>query len=443
VLMSQLLSQQKSLALAEHERKALEEVLSYPLTDALFGRRSRRFYRGANIPDGTLQYTSQHEPLPLSEVEKLLVLLAMGGVTGWSNLITRHDRYAPHLSNYSGSASGRTYASAAGFQTSEIFFTDDSGTYVFETRDFGPPVERTAEGKNDLHQLLAAHQSRIRKISDQRIYLPRREPYMEGHNTWVANASGSLLAFPVGDLAQHTLLNLCFYVQNGFCIYDDIHGRKIPGIDKFSNLVDLQNPYPLSFLDQYSLAELSAELAISSFNGQLFLQALGLGGWSFDGIDRLTILGASGDPEVPGLGFRYDKDSRWALPNPTGLDGVFTAYCPPHHADMYGATDALIQRKFGPGGPFHADTPGPWNDSPRVRSSAQFHDSRFRECVALQAQYMYETFGKFPATIPSVFILMYLQAHHLDLSFYDEKFAPGAYLTTHKEHLKKWHPEVR
>ena len=262
---------------------------------------------------------------------------------------------------------------------------------------------------------------------------------MEGHNTWVANAPGSLLAFPVGDLAQHTLLNLAFYVQNGFCIYDDINHRQIPGMEKFGDLVDLKNPYPLSFLDQYSLAELSAELAISSFNGQLMLQALGLGGWSFDGIDRLTILGASGDPAVPGLGFHVATDSRWALPNPTGLEGVFTAYTPPHYSDMYAATDALIERKFGPGGPFHPDTPGPWNDSPRVRRSAQVHDAQFRECVALQAQYMYETFGKFPATIPSVYILMYLQAHHLDLEFYDAKFAPGAYLRTHREHLARWH----
>ena len=181
---------------------------------------------------------------------------------------------------------------------------------------------------------------------------------MEGHNTWVANAPGSLLAFPVGDLAQHTLFNLAFYVQNGFCIYDDINHRQIPGMEKFGDLVDLKNPYPLSFLDQYSLAELSAELAISSFNGQLMLQALGLGGWSFDGIDRLSILGASGDPAVPGLGFHVATDSRWALPNPTGLEGVFTAYTPPHYSDMYAATDALIERKFGIGGPFHPDTPG-------------------------------------------------------------------------------------
>jgi hypothetical protein len=426
-----------------NERKLLEQVVRFPLSEALFNRRSRRFFRGAEIPDGPLAYKSKHRPLPLSEFERLLILLAVSGVTGWSNLITRHDRYAPHLSNYPGSASGRTLISAAGFQTSEIFFTDDSGTYIFRTRDFPPPVPRDAYGRNDVEALLEAHKSRIERLSEKRIHLPRREPYMEGHNTWVANAPSSLLVFPVGDLAQHTLLNIAFYVANGFCIYDDIHHRPIPGIEKFKDLVDVDNPYPLTFLDQYSLAELSAELAIASFNGQLILQALGLGGWSFDGIDRLTILGASGDPEVPGLGFRYDKDERWAQPNPTGRDGVFTSFTPPHFVDLYEATGALYERKFGPGGPFHPDTPGPWKESPRVRASARLFDSRFRECIALQAQYMFDTFGKFPATIPSVLVLMYLQAHHLDLDFYDQKFAPGAYLSTHKDHLKRWHPQLQ
>ena len=82
---------------------------------------------------------------------------------------------------------------------------------------------------------------------------------MEGHNTWVGNAPGSLLIFPVGDLAQHVLLNIAFYAQNGFTIYDDINHRRIPGIEEFRDFVDVENPYPLSFLDQYSLAELAAE----------------------------------------------------------------------------------------------------------------------------------------------------------------------------------------
>jgi hypothetical protein len=61
--------------------------------------------------------------------------------------------------------------------------------------------------------------------------------------------------------------------------------------------------------------------------------------------------------------------------------------------------------------------------------------------VALQAQYMFDVFGKFPATVPSVFVLMYLQAHHLDLDFYDAKFEAGAYLDTHREHFERWHAE--
>ena len=82
--------------------------------------------------------------MPLSELERLLVLTACAGTTGWHYAIMRHDRYAPHLSNYSGGAAGRTFPSAAGFHTAEIFFTDDSGTYFFPTRDAGAQVDPAA-----------------------------------------------------------------------------------------------------------------------------------------------------------------------------------------------------------------------------------------------------------------------------------------------------------
>ena len=159
----------------------------------------------------------------------------------------------------------------------------------------------------------------------------------------------------------------------------------------------------------------------------------------FDGIDRHTTLGATGDPNVPGFGFRYDVDDRWPLPNATGIPGVFEGYCPPHYPSMEAAVEAFVQRKFGPGGPFHPDTPGAWRESAKVRGSAQVHGDDFKECVALIAQYIYDTFGKFPGTVPSIFSLMYVQAQHIDLGFYDHHFAPGAYLTTHAEHMEKWH----
>ena len=99
------------------------------------GRRARRFFMGAEIPDGVLAYKSRHEPVPLSELEKLLVVTACGGNTGWHHMICRAKLYAPHLSNYSAAAGGRSFPSAAGFHTSKTFFTDDEGVYLLDNRD--------------------------------------------------------------------------------------------------------------------------------------------------------------------------------------------------------------------------------------------------------------------------------------------------------------------
>jgi hypothetical protein len=39
--------------------------------------------------------------------------------------------------------------------------------------------------------------------------------------------------------------------------------------------------------------------------------------------------------------------------------------------------------------------------------------------------------------VPTVHVLMYLQAQNIDLDFYDCHFAPGAYLRTHAEHARR------
>ena len=106
---------------------------------------------------------------------------------------------------------------------------------------------------------------------------------------------------------------------------------------------------------------------------------------------------------------------------------------------MRSAVEAFAERKFGPGGPFHPDTPGPWKESFRVRTSAQVHSEQFKECVALMAQHIFNRFGKFPGTVPTLFIMNYVQAQHFDTDFYDRFFRPGAYLPTHAEHLQRWH----
>src|SRR5258708_5563730 len=115
------------------EEQAIKDLFDVPFVDVLFGRRSRRFFRGAEVPDGPLAFKSRHEPIQLTELERLLILTATAGNTGWHHSITRHERYAPHLANYPGAAGGPPLSSPAGFPTHEHFFPHRSGA------DFFPP----------------------------------------------------------------------------------------------------------------------------------------------------------------------------------------------------------------------------------------------------------------------------------------------------------------
>jgi hypothetical protein len=434
------LEENSSSQLALNHLKGLESMTQFPLIQALAGRRSRRFCVGAEIPDGPLAFKSNQKPFPLTEIEQVIVLTSLAGSTGWHYTISYNETVRSKLPSYSAGAAGRTFPSAAGFHTSDLFFTDDNGTYYFSTRDFHPPLEEYRGRLEQLQNHLAEHRKRIRKLSDRRLYIPKKSPYMDPHNTWIANHEGSTLILPVVDLAQHFLDAIWYYALDGKVVYDDIAKKPIPGLEKFPNVIANPNDVvPLSFLELMTIAECSAEISMSCYAGALMLQAMGLGGWAFDGMDWMVILGASGDPQIPGFGFRFDKNERWTLPNITGLPGVFEAYCPPHYRNMREAVEALAKRKYGPGGVYNEGTPGAWKDSARVRGNVHRASEDFKECVALQAQYIYDTYGKFPATAPSIFAFMYLQAHHLDLSFYDHYFKSGAYLSTHAEHMKNWH----
>jgi hypothetical protein len=262
---------------------------------------------------------------------------------------------------------------------------------------------------------------------------------MEMHNAWCANQPGSTLIIPVADAAQHHLANLCYLVQNGVCVFDDIANAPIPGIKKFSSIVDIDNPYPLSFIEQMTLSEVTVEVSTACYAGALMLQALGLGGWTYGGLNPFSVLGASGDREVPGLGFRYDTDDRWPLPNVTGLPGVLEGFCPPHYKNMREAVEALVQRKFGKGGPYHQQTEGPYQNNGPIRARGEKHNSQFIDCVATMAQYVFDRYGRCPGTFSSIFTMMYLQAHHLDCGYYDKHFGSDAYLRTHANHDDLWH----
>ncbi len=141
--------------------KALEGLMQFPLIQALAGRRSRRFCLGAEIPEGPLAFKSNQKPIPLTELEQMLVLTSMAGSTGWHYTISYDVSTRPQLPSFSAGSAGRTFPSAAGFEISDLFFTDDNGTYYFPTRDFHPPSEDYQGKREQLESFLAAHKKRI------------------------------------------------------------------------------------------------------------------------------------------------------------------------------------------------------------------------------------------------------------------------------------------
>ena len=149
-----------------------QEVMNFGLMEGLLGRRSRRFFMGAEIPDGVFAYKSRQNPLPLSDLEKMLVVATCGGNTSWHHIIYRGDPYAPHLSNYSGAAGGRVFPSAAGFQTSQTFFTDDNGVYVLEMRDAPAFADRADDGSLNMDEFVNNVQKHVRKLQNGRLQVP-------------------------------------------------------------------------------------------------------------------------------------------------------------------------------------------------------------------------------------------------------------------------------
>jgi hypothetical protein len=158
----------------------------------------------------------------------------------------------------------------------------------------------------------------------------------------------------------------------------------------------------------------------------------------FSGISPFSLLGAMAGSGIAGLGFRFATDPRWGVPNPLGLDGIYEAYCPPYHRDMRAAVDALVAFKYGPGGTYDPRTPGPFRDTAAVKSEAARPSTELIECVAAVAEHIHSTYGKFPGTVPSIFVRFYAQAQRLENEFYDRFFPDGSYLETHARNIARW-----
>ncbi|HKY46973.1 MAG TPA: hypothetical protein VJQ79_03215 [Acidimicrobiia bacterium] len=416
------------------------ELLEFPLTTALFGRRSRRFGLGMEIPSGPLAFRSGKNAMPLSELEQALLISAATGVSGWTFGVPFGPRTPESHAEFTLRFTGRTAPTAAGLGTPALFFTDDDGCYLTRTRDLSPPLMRVAE-EDVLERILETSRTATARVRQGRLDVPSTPPHILPPNLWWANRPGSTLFMPVGDASEECLGILALMMRHGVMVVDHDTGGPAGNLDPFvrSGLLDSEKRFPLSELLADVNDSLCLELAFMGHNIVLMLQAVGLGGLYFNGMDGLSALGAYAGDGVAGLGFRFVEDERWATPNPVGLEGFYEALCPPNYPDMHAAVEAFVDRKFGTGGAYDPATGGPWRQAAAVKETVVPYSSEFVDCLAEIAQYIYDKYGKFPGTRSTIMLPGFVQAHHLDTDFYDAYYQEGPYLETHARHFEVWH----
>ena len=422
----------------------VEKAWNFPLFEAIVGRRSRRFGFGMELKHGPFTYKSNKEPMPLNEAETAMLVAAATGVTG--AILCEGEFQGGMVKSV-----GRPHPSAVGSHRTELFFTNDDGVFLFRGTEQKMTKMKEYETSDDRDKILDFYRKYTVKLSDKRLDLPRQTPGLFHHNLWVTNTAG-LHAVHAGhrhqqgpDPAddQHVRPDAAAAISKAAATTSSTSAKACarPAARNgrpraYSNK---NKPLPLGALEKIIVSWLCAEGAMMGTLMQLAMAAMGLGGWMHGGFTPLVVMG--GTPVCKGLGFRFVQGKEEPLPNPVGLDGYFEGYCPPYYKTMADAVDAAVKDM--------GESLDEWERRgmtlPHTITNAEFQkgvpgvSEDGIACVKDICTYIYETYGKFPAFNDTTHLLYFIQAHHLDLDFYDKYFKKGAYLQTHVDHFNDWH----
>lgn len=420
--------------------EGLRDALDFPLVDAVFSRRSRRFGLGMELTHGPLAHRSDHDPHPLSEIEEAFLAWVGTGVTG----LAMGDLPPDGLS-WMVSWAGRSWPCSCNSHSTELLFTNDTGLYALGLGEWlpeevSPEMLAGRPREAQIATVLELFRARSRRLEEGRADLPSGEPGLFAFNDWNVNQPGTTLFVPVTNttIEYFTLLFIYFDEQHRFNIVDELAGGRSCGLDPWMTTGRIRDEVRMSLFDLELrvLTSLNVEQAFICQNMALALQAMGLGGWAFTGFLPHHLLGAA--EYCRGLGFRFETPERSVRatrpPVPVGRDGVIEGLCPPYVPDMATAVQRYLARQTQA-----ADRSYPYDDPDAVLRQRPEPTAETIEIVTAFATYVHEHYGRFPAFIDPMFVRLVLQAHHLDLDFYDRFYPDGAYGEAQREHMARWH----
>jgi hypothetical protein len=432
--------------------EALESAFSFPALDAIFTRRARRFALGATIT-GPLAFRSEKEPIPLATEEEAILVAAATGITGvvreeWPFTTSAGE---PTGSDKLASFTGRTFPSPLAIHGTELFWTNDDGVFVLPQRDFTPERYLQLQTQKERSKLYR----RAIKLQDGRLEIPRRRPNLFKFNEWIVNTPGATVFIPVSDVTRQCISAMLLYFDrpHGYYIVDKQLGNDPlrPFVD--SGLLDPAHPVDLWDFERWQMVDMNGvEEGLMIENLMIATQALGIGGHPFSGgKGRVTLGGERQWHEIGGegpcgsLGFAFHRVPDDAPVGageeiPVGLEGIFEGACPPFHADMDAAVDFVLDQRWGENGIFSApdNRQIPWR-SPEVARAVPPPSDEAVEATKTLCRYIWDSYGRFPATIDPFLMTVWYQAAHLDVEFYDRYYPPEALPPHVRSHMHDWH----
>jgi hypothetical protein len=451
---------------AQLESTLAQRLMQYPLLQALIDRRSRRFAAGAQLNGGPLAYTSAVSPQPLSVEEEAALAFAACGVTGYALAELPYDSGAAFEAGNGNIIThfiGRTTPSGDAIHAATLFVINDCGAWLLKRPQDYPRSEIPALLAAAREQKLVELYDRARvRIADRRIDVPRETPFIPPFNKWSANLPGTSYFLPVHELSALyiNVVLAAFSEQYGGMIVDERNRYRPAGVAQFarSRGGHLQDDpasgrvgtvgFTETWLYEFTAFEEGAMLQ----NLALMAEALGLGGFAhfaaypaiwmqalgfrMAGVPLARTIGASA------LVTRLLTLLRRNLPVPTALglerDGavLIKPFCPPYYPSMKEAVLAFIEYKYASGcGTFRdGGAATAWRDGARVTAAIPRPSDRTIDATIAYCEYIYQRYGRFPASSGPFRTVLAFQAHHLDPQFYDQFYRADALTAAQRQH---------
>ncbi|MFC2013655.1 hypothetical protein ACFLU8_02095 [Chloroflexota bacterium] len=439
------------------EKMNPREIASRPEVKALWDkslfwslahRRSYKYAPGANIPkDAFFDHEPKMEPVPLTEVELALLCWAAAGTNG----IMRNDLSFGQLACTHPWFEGRVYPSGCNVWYGHLIFSTDDGILLY--RPHVPTKIVEIETQSDMEVIFRSFKEGIVQLSDEPIKIPDDSPVAEFMNSACMFKPGVTTFFPVIDVTVEQL-NL-YLIREINYLFDDEAGKPA-GIQRWIDKGYIKGtPIPLSLYEAAEGQTLLAHAFYMQQNLQLCAAAMGLGGFIFaGGFNIFKLLSETLDRK--GMGFRFAKDKR-GYPYPVGIDGLIETHMPPYMS-IDEAVDDIWNMKFKPGFGryssevkegdevmYHGFDPmpravyRPFKEPEKYTKAVQVQPPEVIQIAKDIANYIYNTYGRFPKMFNPITCQLQVQIAHIDPNFYDKYQAKGSIWEEQREHFNTWH----